>query len=101
MSEQPPVIIGYEHPTSTKYTKKSLYKTLTEDGKRKKVYVGAASPKSYVTVSKQDEDKCPVCQGSIVSSCSCVYSDKKCDLGHTWYTNRDGDTVTGNPHKPN
>ena len=101
MSEQPPIIPGYEHPSDAKYNKKSVYKTLTTDGKRKNVYVGTASPKSYVTVGVSEQDKCPVCQAIYTTSCSCVFSDKKCDSGHTWYTNRDGDTLVGNPHKSN
>lgn len=102
MAEQKcPEISGYVHPISNNHTKKSVYKTFTAEEKQDKYAFGVTTGgKSYAKqATTYEEEKCPVCQGGITSSCYCINSDKTCAQGHIWYTDRDGNIKVGNPHK--
>lgn len=97
---QSPVIDGYIHPVSNNYTKRSVYKTFTAEEEKDKYAFGVTvGGKSYARQGLVETEKCPVCQANIVSTCYCNNSDKTCEKGHIWYTDRDGNVKVGNPHK--
>lgn len=94
--------IGYVDPgTTNASTGYKTYKTFTEGQKTKK-FGSVAVGKSYATYEKYvdtaDVETCPVCKQVPVYSCPCIYSDKRCEQGHTWFTKRDGAVQVGNPH---
>jgi hypothetical protein len=96
-------IPGYEHPESINVNRDNLYKTFTE-GKKKKKFGTTVVGKQYSTLNKaaaeiKEINDCPKCDKICVSTCPCGYSDKTCENGHIWYTDRDGNVVVGNPHK--
>ena len=105
--QRPEKIPGYVHPeTNSSVSKGGIYKTFTEGKKPKKnekfgntqlnnIYIKS---KEYNT---EEEDLCPVCDNPPVNICNCIYSDKRCELNHIWYTDRTGKIKTGNPHKNN
>lgn len=98
---QAPVISGYVHPESNKYTKRSMYKTLDSDEKRTKKAIGttlAGKTYSRAGVVDDQDDVCPECNAKPIKRCYCSHSDKVCEQGHTWYTNRDGEVKLGDPH---
>lgn len=103
MSEtnRPNNIAGYVHPSKSTYTRTSIYKTFTEGEKGKKKFGRTNVGDNYATYGSIDgnNDGCPVCQGEVIYTCPCAYNDKKCQNNHIWYTNRDGSTKQGNPHK--
>lgn len=108
MSEpkRPNTIQGYEHPEELKYSREGIYKTFTEGKKKRKdeKFGTTTVGKQYATYGKEEEDKedecnvCPTCNEKSVSTCPCVYSDKKCNRGHVWYIDRDGIIKFENPH---
>jgi hypothetical protein len=102
MSEpkRPENIPGYQHPTSSSYSRQSMYKTFTEGEKQKKAEkFGITSVgKQYAAYGELEEELCPSCDNPPVKTCPCAYNDKSCKNGHIWYTNRDGNTKQGNPH---
>ena len=94
-------ILGYEHPENTNVNRNSLYKTFTENKKIKKneEFGVTAIGKQYSKVSTNTEDSlCPICNKISISSCYCAYNDKTCESKHTWYTDREGKIICGNPH---
>ncbi len=99
------IIKGYEDPGVTNAsTGHKTYKTFTE-GQRTKKFGNTNVGNQYASVSQyaqKDVDRtesCPVCREKVVETCHCVYSDKKCSQGHVWYVDREGKTISGNPHK--
>lgn len=94
-------IEGYVHPTTTNtHGRDSRYKTFTEGKKGKRDPYEVASKFSvYGSFGQEEEQKCPVCSQNPTYTCPCAYSDKKCSNGHVWYTNRDGEIRSGNPHR--
>lgn len=101
--KRPESIPGYEHPGNIKYaTSNKIYKTFTEGKKAKKdeKFGNTSLNKGYCTIGTDEEViSCPICDEDAVKTCPCSYTDKQCQNGHTWYTNRDGKTIKGNPHK--
>jgi hypothetical protein len=98
MSEQRNDIPGYEHPTETNTSRENVYKTFTE-GQKSKTFGRAKSGNQYANYGEAGAENCPQCQGAIAKTCQCIYNDKTCVEGHSWYTNRDGKITNGNPHK--
>ena len=100
--KRPESIPGYEHPTNmTLSSRDDVYKTFTE-GKKKAKFGTTKLTKRYSSqggATNPQEDVCPTCEGNIVTTCNCAFSDKKCAQGHIWYTDRDGKSKVGNPHK--
>jgi hypothetical protein len=99
------VIPGYEHPSSENSSRDKRYKTFDETEKKKKKnmdkFQGTNVRNQYATYTMTDEEveTCPSCDAHPISTCPCGYSDKTCSNGHTWYTDRKGDILIGNPHK--
>lgn len=94
-------IPGYEHPESTNVNRNSQYKTFTEGKKAKKIenFGTTTIGNQYATLTTETEKNvCPVCNEPAIITCNCVYGDNKCELGHSWYTDRDGKSIRGNPH---
>jgi hypothetical protein len=98
-------LVGYVHPTETKGNRGNIYKTFSETDNTsnssinnfKNTVVG----KNYASMGVTDaqQDKCPICKADISFSCPCVFSDKTCKNGHTWYYDReDGKIRKGKPH---
>ena len=103
-AKRPDNIAGYEHPTTQKYSRSTVYKTFTEGKKPKKKETFGTTEvgNSYISYKELDvakESKCPTCSEEVVKRCECAYNDKTCKLGHTWYTDRAGKIKKGNPHK--
>ena len=101
--QRPDDIPGYEHPTKSKYSHSGIYKTFTEGkkagkkGKEDKFGITTVE-KQYATYGDINEDLCPQCDNYPIYTCPCGHSDKKCENDHIWYTDRDGNVKTGNPH---
>lgn len=97
---------GYVHPTSTNTSRDSRYKTFNPDAAKKKKdisqFKGTSVAAQYSTFSAyapaDDDVKCPTCKSPAVDTCPCGYSDKKCENGHVWYTDREGRLKKGSPH---
>lgn len=103
--KRPENIPGYEHPGDNIVSKSSggYYKTFTEGKKPKKneKFGRTSTGDVYgnVRTSVTDEDQtCPVCKKTAISTCNCGFSDKRCENGHIWYTDRTGKVKKGNPH---
>lgn len=96
-------VIGYEHPSKpVPAPRGQLYKTFNSESKPRKteVFGNTEAGRNYTqTAEDQSSDSCPECDSVHVSQCNCVYAEKTCKSGHMWYTNRDGETIQGNPHK--
>lgn len=101
--KRPSNIIGYEHPTNANYSSNSgIYKTFTEGKKikRKEKFGKTTVIAQYTTYdTRLDKNLCPICNIPSINTCSCVYNDKKCSNAHMWYTDRNGNTKSGNPHQ--
>jgi len=95
---RPESIPGYVHPEKDVYSRQGIYKTFTE-GNRKKKFGKTSVGKQYANNGELEDDTCPMCDNQAVITCHCGYSDKKCENGHIWYTDRDGIVKTGDPHK--
>ena len=102
--KRPESIPGYQHPTEDQYISSSsqtIYKTFTE-GKRQKKDEKFGNTQTVTKYSISQTilvEQCPICQEGAIYICPCANSDKKCSNNHVWYVNRDGKTITGNPHK--
>ena len=99
-------ISGYTHPEIVNSTRNRIYKTFSGGSKYKKnESFGTNSVvdeySKNVSSSSDSDIKCPVCDNVAIHTCSCVNSDKKCENGHTWYTDRLGKDVVGDPHSKN
>lgn len=98
--KRPESIPGYEHPTTlTAASRDDVYKTFTEGKKKAKIGTTKLIKRYSCQLGVISEDLCPTCQGPIVTTCQCAFSDKKCAQGHIWYTDRSGSSKIGNPHK--
>jgi hypothetical protein len=99
--KRPENIPGYQHPTSSSYSRQSMYKTFTEGNKPKKKekFGKTTGGKQYASYGELEEELCPLCEKPPIKTCPCSYNDKYCDEGHIWYTNRDGNIKQGNPHQ--
>ena len=102
--QRPDSIPGYVHPETTNTNRSNVYKTFTEGGQGRKFGTTSVSKNSYAGYGNSygdvsEDDMCPMCKESAVEVCPCVYSDKKCANGHTWYTNRNKRVMVGNPHQ--
>lgn len=95
--KRPEVIPGYVHPESNNYNKKGVYKTFNEESKKKPFGVTTVG-KSYAKQNTVVTEKCPKCEAEVINSCYCSYSDRKCENGHIWYVDRDGNIKEGDPH---
>lgn len=98
---RPENIPGYDHPTTLNSQRSSKYKTFTE-GKRKRKnekFGTTTLAAQYVKYGDLDAEHCPVCDEPPALTCPCGFSDKHCGKGHVWYTDRDGETKVGDPHK--
>lgn len=101
-------IKGYEHPSSEDANfmgnalvggRNKIYKTFSETS-TKKEFGNTVVGKNYSRTQTSDEkENCPVCGLGYSIVCNCIYSDKKCENGHVWYTDREGLVKKGNPHK--
>ena len=90
---------GYVHPTKTGSSSKGkVYKTFTEGQKRQEESGTITSGKQYAKINDFIEDRCPKCDQISIRTCQCGYSDKMCNNGHIWYTDREGIAKLGNPH---
>jgi hypothetical protein len=98
--QRPDKIPGYEHPTNSKYSRNGIYKTFTEGkkAKKKEKFGSTTIGKQYASYGDYNEDLCPECNDPSVNTCPCGYSDKRCGNAHVWYTDRDGNVKSGNPH---
>jgi len=101
--QKPDVIAGYVHPEDAHCASNTkVYKTFTTGKKVKKneKFGNTYHNKGYCTMIQTEETIiCPICNDPVVHTCPCSYNDKKCQNGHVWYTNREGKTIKGNPHK--
>lgn len=99
---RPDTIPGYEHPenNSTISRNTGIYKTFTEGKKPKKneKFGNTQGKTQYSIISTESIETCPECSQSAVYICNCAFSDKRCDKGHIWYTDRSGQIKIGNPH---
>jgi hypothetical protein len=99
-------VVGYIHPEKITVSsgRGGRYKTFNENGKPRKneVFTGVEVSKySVAAISSTSDTMCPTCNTEAVNVCFCVFGDKTCTSGHTWYTNREGNIIRGNPHKNN
>ena len=101
--KRPNEIEGYQHPSSYKYSKNSMYKTFTsgtgETFNNSDEFESTEKGKQYSSNYNDADEVCKICNRKPIKICPCAYNDKTCDNGHTWYTNRDGKVSQGNPHK--
>jgi hypothetical protein len=94
-------ISGYEHPENINVNRNSLYKTFTENKKAKKnekfgvTDIGNLYSKALIETK---DSLCPICNKISINTCYCAYNDKTCESKHTWYTDREGKIINGNPH---
>jgi len=96
---RPEKIDGYEHPSEHNYiSRHGVYKTFTEGQKRQEDSGTITSGKQYAKINDLPEDRCPKCDQIAIRTCQCGYSDKMCNNGHIWYTDREGIAKLGNPH---
>ena len=91
-------IPGYVHPETINSQRDGIYKTFTE-GEKKKAFGTTILTSQYGRNEEPSEENCPVCNETASRVCPCGHSDKHCSNGHSWYTNREGETITGNPHQ--
>jgi hypothetical protein len=101
-------IKGYEHPNSDDVNfignalsggRNKIYKTFSDAETGKEEFGKTIVGKNYSTAQVISEETCPVCKLRYSSVCNCIYSDKSCENGHIWYTDREGLVKKGNPHK--
>ncbi len=103
-------IEGYEHPNSSSDEnflgnalvggRGKIYKTFSDSESKKTFGTTVVGNNNYSKIeSINNKDGCPVCSLSYKYVCNCIYNDKTCDNGHIWYTDREGNVKTGNPHK--
>ena len=95
--KRPEKIEGYEHPSESNnfISRYGVYKTFTEGQKTQEEFGNTTAGKQYAINTYLDDDKCPICEGIVVKTCKCSYSDKICVNGHKWYTDREGNIKTG------
>jgi hypothetical protein len=97
-------LLGYVHPTEIKGYRGNIYKTFSDSDNSSKPSISSFKNtvvgKNYASLgSTTEEEKCPYCKAEIGFSCPCVFSDKTCKNGHTWYYDRDdGKIRKGKPH---
>jgi hypothetical protein len=99
-------IPGYVHPVNTNTNRDRRYKTFNENDKKIKkdmnnfnsINIGFNYSKICLD-SINDELICPKCKEKATKTCNCIYNDKTCNNGHTWFTDRDGKIINGSPHK--
>jgi hypothetical protein len=98
-------LVGYVHPTQTKGNRGNIYKTFSESDNTSNSSINnfknTVVSKKYSSAgsSKTEDSQCPICKAETVLSCPCVFSDKTCKNGHTWYYDReDGKVRKGKPH---
>ena len=101
--ERPTEIKGYEHPKNSNYSKKGVYKTFSDDPDETvencSEFSNTETGKQYASLTiEEEEGVCYQCKGKIVKKCPCGYSDKQCENGHKYYTDRDGTIRLGDPH---
>lgn len=108
--KRPETIPGYVHPEAVvNYSRrdKGVYKTFTEGEQSAGVqtFNSTTTEAQYVNYAGSDDEeagesnRCPKCKEPAISVCHCAYNDKRCKLGHIWYTDRSGAIKNGNPHK--
>ena len=93
---RPDTIKGYEPPSDYSRKGDCFYKTFTEG--QKETYKNTTVEKQYSLYGKYTKEKCPQCGEQAVKECPCGHSDKMCEKGHSWYTDRNGHVKLGNPH---
>jgi hypothetical protein len=108
--KRPETIPGYVHPEAVvNYSRRDrgMYKTFTEGEQSAGVqtFNSTTTEAQYVNYADSDDEeagesnRCPKCKEPAISVCNCAYNDKRCKLGHIWYTDRSGAVKNGNPHK--
>lgn len=98
--KRPDNIPGYIHPDDNTYSRSNIYKTYSDNGPKPGYGYSLPGGACYATMSfdEQVSENCPQCGKQAVILCNCVYNEKTCEDGHTWYTDREGNTKFGNPH---
>ena len=100
-SARPESIPGYEPPTQVN-TKQSgtLYRVFDEGSKSRKIeqFDITDTAKPGYAAQMVDKQRCPVCEDEPVFECNCIFADKRCKLGHVWYTKRTGEVLVSDPH---
>jgi hypothetical protein len=102
--KRPDSISGYVHPTTSNYSKNSVYKTFSEGTNEKfestNDFDNTENNKLYANYNlDKNIGNCQICNEEAISTCPCAYNDKKCKQGHIWYTDRSGKSCIGDPHK--
>ncbi len=101
--QRPDSIPGYSHPQSSNTFTGGVYKTFSEKkprGSKEESFGSTNISSRYASHqgNNNTEDNCPICSDVAHKVCNCIYNDKTCSNGHTWYTARDGQVKQGNPH---
>ena len=94
-------ISGYQHPSSTSSSNKSVYQTFNP--KSKNPYEQSNKGTVYKTFTDKESRKkmgltCIVCDEEPLYECNCEYKDKACKNNHVWYQDK-GNIKQGDPHE--
>lgn len=95
MNSKEVIIPGYEHPSDPNLNRNSVYKTFSENVKKKSF--GNTTVGNHYASQEFLESKCPKCKMPPSTTCPCIYNDKTCVNNHTWYTDREGVDKMGKP----
>lgn len=97
---RPEKIPGYQHPDDLTFYPLKGDKNFIDAKKKFASSVNTTNIKSYASngIFIDNEEKCPECGNPPIKTCPCSYSDKICNNGHSWYTDRNGNARIGKPH---